>query len=158
MKTLTLEVRGLFEELDHLAVERHVSALDGVHRAESNPASASVTVQYDPAVVDEAALRAAIRSCGFHCAGERLPNHVCHTLTADKPAHAGHSGHAAEDAKPAAGHDAMAHEMGHGGGMYMSDMVRDMRNRFWFALLFSVPIFIYSPMGGLFTPPHRPSG
>ena len=158
MKTLTLEVRGLFEELDHLAVERHVSALDGVHRAESNPASASVTVHYDPAVVDEAALRAAIRSCGFHCAGERLPNHVCHTLTADKAAHAGHSGHAAKDAKPAAGHDAMAHEMGHGGGMDMSDMVRDMRNRFWVALLFSVPIFIYSPMGGLFTPPAPPFG
>ena len=29
---------------------------------------------------------------------------------------------------------AMAHEMGHGAGMDMQAMVRDMRNRFWIAL------------------------
>ncbi|GGH38456.1 hypothetical protein GCM10010973_33700 [Cribrihabitans marinus] len=52
----------------------------------------------------------------------------------------------------------MAHEMGHGGGMDMAGMVRDMRNRFWVALLFTVPIFIYSPMGGMFTPPAPPFG
>ena len=37
--------------------------------------------------------------------------------------------------------------------MDMTDMVRDMRNRFIIALLFTIPIFIYSPMGGMFTPP-----
>ena len=34
-----------------------------------------------------------------------------------------------------------------------SAMVRDMRNRFWVCLLFAIPIFIYSPMGEMFTPP-----
>src|SRR5450756_1379350 len=43
--------------------------------------------------------------------------------------------------------DAMAHEMGHGAGMDMQGMVRDMRNRFWIALTFSLPIFLFSPMG-----------
>src|SRR5260370_41816410 len=43
-------------------------------------------------------------------------------------------------------HD-MAHDMGHGAGMDMHAMVRDMRNRFWISLVFSVPIFAYSPMG-----------
>ena len=43
--------------------------------------------------------------------------------------------------------DAMAHEMGHGAGMDMQVMVRDMRNRFWIALAFSLPIFLLSPMG-----------
>ncbi len=52
----------------------------------------------------------------------------------------------------------MAHEMGHGSGMDMADMVRDMRNRFWIALVFTIPIFIYSPMGGMFTPPAPPFG
>ena len=52
----------------------------------------------------------------------------------------------------------MAHEMAHGGGKDMAGMVRDMRNRFWVALLFTVPIFIYSPMGGMFTPPAPPLG
>jgi Cu2+-exporting ATPase len=42
--------------------------------------------------------------------------------------------------------------------MDMASMVRDMRNRFWVALLFTIPIFTYSPMGGLFTPPAPPFG
>jgi hypothetical protein len=54
-------------------------------------------------------------------------------------------------------HD-MAHEMGHGAGMDIQAMVRDMRNRFWVSLVFSVPIFIYSPMGNMFTPPAPPFG
>ncbi|WP_238367803.1 heavy metal translocating P-type ATPase [Mesobacterium pallidum] len=152
MKTLTLEVRGLFEELDHLAVERHVSALDGVHRAEANPASASVTVQYDETAVGAGALRKAIDACGFHCAGERMPNHIC------QMDHTGHEDHAAHGATGPVAKDAMAHEMGHGGGMEMADMVRDMRNRFWVALLFTIPIFIYSPMAGMFAPPAPPFG
>ena len=43
--------------------------------------------------------------------------------------------------------DAMAQEMGHGAGNDMDAMVRDMRNRFWIALVFSLPIFTSSPMG-----------
>ena len=54
--------------------------------------------------------------------------------------------------------DEMAHEMGHGAGMDMQAMVRDMRNRFWICLIFTVPIFVYSPMGGFFTPPAPPFG
>ena len=56
-----------------------------------------------------------------------------------------------------ASHD-MTHEMGHGAGMDMQAMVRDMRNRFWISLVFTVPIFIYSPMGNMFTPPAPPFG
>ena len=48
--------------------------------------------------------------------------------------------------------DATAREMGHGGGKDMQSMARDMRNRFWIALAFSLPIFIFSPMGLPFTP------
>jgi Cu2+-exporting ATPase len=52
----------------------------------------------------------------------------------------------------------MVAEMGHGAGADLSTMVRDMRNRFWICLFFSVPIFIYSPMGNLFPPPAPPFG
>lgn len=51
-----------------------------------------------------------------------------------------------------AGHDksgemaGMANEMGHGAGMTMDAMVRDMRNRFLVALVFAVPVFLYSPL------------
>jgi Cu2+-exporting ATPase len=54
-------------------------------------------------------------------------------------------------------HD-MAHEMGHGAGMDMQGMVRDMRNRFWISLVFSVPIFLYSPMGMSFISLKPPFG
>ena len=43
--------------------------------------------------------------------------------------------------------DAMAHEMGHGEGGDLQSMVLDMRNRFFIALAFSLPIFAFSPMG-----------
>jgi Cu2+-exporting ATPase len=52
----------------------------------------------------------------------------------------------------------MAHEMGHGAGMDMQAMVRDMRNRFLISLIFSVPIFLYSPMGMSFISLKPPFG
>ena len=51
----------------------------------------------------------------------------------------------------------MARDMGHD-GMDLPTMVRDMRNRFWICLGFTVPIFVYAPMGGMFTPPAPPFG
>ena len=40
----------------------------------------------------------------------------------------------------------MAHDMGHS-GTDMSAMVRDMRNRFWICLIFTIPIFCLRPNG-----------
>ena len=51
----------------------------------------------------------------------------------------------------------MAHEMGHDGAD-LPAMVHDMRNRFFICLIFTVPIFIYAPMGGFFKPPAPPFG
>ena len=69
---------------------------------------------------------------------------------------AGHEGHAAAGGQPAMSAD-MAHEMGHD-GKDLAAMVRDMRNRFWICLVFTVPIFVYAPMGGMFKPPAPPFG
>jgi Cu2+-exporting ATPase len=54
--------------------------------------------------------------------------------------------------------DAMSHEMGHGVGMDMQDMVRDMRNRFFISLIFTIPIFALSPMGMEIAPLKPPFG
>ena len=75
--------------------------------------------------------------------------------------HKGHEGHTMPDAthpgpQPAMSSD-MAHEMGHS-GKDLPAMVRDMRNRFWICLIFTVPIFVYAPMGGFFKPPSPPFG
>ena len=75
--------------------------------------------------------------------------------------HAGHAGHAAgaKGGKGATGAMPadMAYEMGHG-GKDLPAMVRDMRNRFFICLVFTIPIFVYAPMGGFFEPPAPPFG
>jgi Cu2+-exporting ATPase len=40
----------------------------------------------------------------------------------------------------------MAHEMGHGGGMSMDDMVRDMRKRFFVTFVLALGVTLYSPL------------
>ncbi len=73
------------------------------------------------------------------------------------PATGDHAGHA-KGAKGVKGaKDEMAYEMGHD-GKDMPAMVRDMRNRFFICLFFTIPIFVYAPMGGLFEPPTPPFG
>ena len=73
------------------------------------------------------------------------------------PTAGSHEGHAAPGGGVSAMPANMAFEMGHG-GEDMAAMVRDMRNRFWICLGFTVPIFVYAPMGGFFTPPAPPFG
>ena len=58
-----------------------------------------------------------------------------------------HAGHEPAAPGAVAGEMAqMAHGMGHGTGMSMAAMVRDMRNRFWLTFVLAVPVFLYSPL------------
>jgi Cu2+-exporting ATPase len=152
MKAAILEVKGLFEGLDHLGVEKRIGALPGVYHAHANPASASVTVHYDAAATNEAALREAVRECGYHCRGQMQPDHQCKFAEPDP--HAAHAKHAAQPGAK----DEMAHDMGHGAGMDMAGMVRDMRNRFFVCLAFSIPLFLWMPMGLPIPTPPVPFG
>jgi Cu2+-exporting ATPase len=150
VQTTTLEVQGLFEELDHLGVEKQLLQVPGVSGARANPASESVTVEFDEAQVSAAALRRLIAECGYHCRGTPVPRHVCgirSTVEREDP-------HAHRHAKPGPDEAAarpiaheVAHEMGHGAGMDMAAMARDMRNRFIISLIFTLPIFALAPMG-----------
>ena len=172
MTTSTLDVGNLFSVLGAQGIEKQLQRITGVGRVAVNPVSGSTTVTYDPGKIGLPAIQAAIKECGFHCTGEALPKHVCadHAMPGTslpsaaispvKPAPAPKASSAVVEpaAKPAdakAEHkshggeksDAMAQEMGHGAGMDMQAMARDMRNRFWIALGFSLPIIALSPMG-----------
>jgi Cu2+-exporting ATPase len=72
------------------------------------------------------------------------------------PAGKGHEGHEKPAAMRSMSAD-MAKEMGHSGND-LAGMVRNTRNRFWICLFFTVPIFVYAPMGGFFKPPPPPFG
>jgi Cu2+-exporting ATPase len=63
-----------------------------------------------------------------------------------------------EDHSKSGQQSAMSAEMGHDGVKDLPAMVRDMRNRFWVCLVFSVPIFVFSPMGNFFPAPVPPFG
>jgi len=157
MKTTTLEARGLFEELDHLGVEKQLRRAEGVAKAEANPASESVTIEYDETVTDPRELQRLLNACGYHCRARPLPAHLCdadqeHGETAERRAAAAepHPFRREQEARPPAehkAHDQMAHEMGHGAGRDAAAMARDMRTRFIICLLFTLPMLALAPMG-----------
>ncbi|QEZ45148.1 heavy metal translocating P-type ATPase [Cupriavidus oxalaticus] len=177
MKTSIIEVGGLLSVLSARGVEKRLTRLPGVIKAEVNCVSGSTTVEYDDAVTSLSEIKARLDECGHHCHGELVPRHIC--IPEDPPAavstgvdsgqastaaarvaalgrHEDHS-HAAK-AQAHATHGQMAHDMGHGAGMDMAEMVRDMRNRFWICLVFTIPIFLYAPMGMQIPMPAPPFG
>lgn len=151
MSTITVDVSGFRTPLDPLVIEKHLRGLKGVRKATANFASATASIDYDPATVGAAELEQAVRDCGFHCRGEVAPRHVCtpgEDTVAHGPGRHDHTGHdgAAPKAAEHADNDDMA-SMGHGPGMDMQAMARDMRNRFVVSLVFTIPIFFLAPMG-----------
>lgn len=155
-ETITLEVRGLFEELDHLGVEKQLLRADGIVRAEANPAAESITVEYDPRLTDAGEIGRLINACGYHCRGRPMPAHLCDAgedvrdrgaATLQHPAGAPSHEHGGAGAPTPASAVEAAHEMGHGAGMDMAAMARDMRNRFLISLIFALPMLALAPMG-----------
>ena len=157
LATAVLEVKGLHWATEKAVVENTLRRLDGVRSVEANPVAQTATVSYEPGVTSVAELRRWIEECGYHCAGQSVPGHVCHPMQephpdghADHGAHGGHDddhGHGAGEGETAtpSPHDMMGHG-GHG-AMSMADMVADMRRRFLVAAVFSVPILLWSPIG-----------
>ena len=133
-----LHVGGLMGVMDGRGVERRMAVRPGVLHVQANPLNQTATVQYDPAQATLADLERFVQECGYHCSGRSVPGHVCDPE--EEPTHPEAHG-------PDADHAAMAHT-GHGGhaGMSLDSMVRDMRLRFFVAIVFSIPIFLYSPI------------
>jgi Cu2+-exporting ATPase len=140
--TTTLHVGGLHYATEKAVVERVLGNRPGVLEVQANPVAQSATVTFDPTVTSVADLTRWVQECGFHCAGQSVPGHVCDPLAEPGAAETVHDHAAAMRAEHAHGH-------GHGGhaGMSMDEMVRDMRNRFLVAVAFAIPIAIWSELG-----------
>jgi P-type Cu2+ transporter len=136
MNTTVLHVGGLHWATSAASVEATLLRRPGVASVDANAANQTATVTYDPTKTSVEQLSKWVQDCGFHCAGRSVPNHVCDAMS---EADADHEAHAATPQEM----------MGHGGhaGMSMDAMVRDMRNRFLVALVLSIPIMLWSPMG-----------
>ncbi|HET9723637.1 MAG TPA: heavy metal translocating P-type ATPase [Actinomycetota bacterium] len=156
-----LHVGGMFYAMSARGVERRLAARPGVQRVEANALNQTATVRYDPQLTTLEKLERWVDECGYHCAGRSVPGHVCDP---EEPPPAAHPEHGApvpdeharhrmavpadDHATRAAARRAAEAHTGHGGhaGMSMADMTRDMRRRFIVAIVFAVPIFLYSPI------------
>ena len=162
-REVVLQAGGLLNASSAPTIDDFLKRQRGIQDAAANYLSDTVAVRYDETLTTQAHVEGLIRECGLHCRGEVVPKHVCGPAAPsshDMATHAGHdmSAHAVHDmpqrmepVMPAA-HAAhgemaqMAHEMGHGAGMSMDAMVRDMRNRFWVTIVLGVAVTLYSPI------------
>ncbi|CAN5684539.1 heavy metal translocating P-type ATPase [soil metagenome] len=135
---VVLHTGGLHFATEKAVAEKALGRRPGVRSVDANPVAQTATVTFDTSRTSVAELRRWVVECGLHCEGQSVPDHICDAM------HEPGSTEAAGDAV-ASLHDAM----GHGGhaGMSMDAMVRDMRNRFVVAALFSIPILLWSPIG-----------
>ncbi|MEO8336649.1 MAG: heavy-metal-associated domain-containing protein, partial [bacterium] len=164
MKTSVVAVHDMLSVLSVDEVERRVGEVPGVESVTVNFAAGSATVRYDETRLKVADIKSVVRQRGWASPAPSAPQPSPAAPAAaptpavapapdttptaapkldaapSTPAAAAHNGHSAPDEKPAKSAD-MAREMGHGAGKELPAMVRDMRNRFWICLAFSVPIF-----------------
>jgi Cu2+-exporting ATPase len=136
-----IDVSGLGFATEKNVVEVRLGRRPGVVDIEANPVTQTATVVFDPDQVTIAELRGWVRDCGYHCAGQSVPGHICDPLAEPHGdmAHAQNEGHEAGEHAGHGGH--------HHGGMSMAAMVTDMRNRFLVAVAFALTITMYSHIG-----------
>ncbi|MFJ2028120.1 heavy metal translocating P-type ATPase [Streptosporangium sp. NPDC087985] len=151
--TAVLDVSGLYWASEQNVLMARLGRRPGVLEVEINPVAQTATVVFDPARTSLAELRTWVIECGYHCAGQSVPSHICDPMTEPDPPPSGHGAHVipAEHADHGEAKGVVSpHEMmgddGHA-GMSMAAMVADMRNRFLVALMFSIPIVVWSPIG-----------
>ncbi len=150
-ETVVLKASGMLRASEKAVVESAVGRRPGVLEVEANPVAQTATVTYDPGQASVEELRDWIVECGYHCAGQSVPEHVCDPLMEPDPP--GPLAATTTPAHPPAAEGEMRgtpdEVMGHGGHgeMSMASMVADMRNRFLVAAIFSVPILLWSKIG-----------
>lgn len=168
IQTVVLEVSGVQWASEKSITESVLSRRPGVKAVEANPVAQTATVTYDPAQTSVSLLRQWIVDCGYHCAGQSVPDHICDpavepvggdhqhpsvsaaSTLAEQPPNGTTSELYDSKQREAPSEHSAQEMMGHGGhhaGMSMNAMVRDMRNRFLVALILSIPITLWSPIG-----------
>src|SRR6202140_4222916 len=151
--SVVLHTGGLLFATEKAVLERVLGRRPGVLAVSANAASQTANVTYDPQKTSVAELQRWVEDCGYHCAGQSVPDHICDAM--EEPAvrtAMAHDAHQTETATHAAHEGAMRSPqdaMGHGGhaAMSMNAMVQDMRNRFLVAAVLSVPILLWSSIG-----------
>ena len=96
MGRVVLHVGGLHWATSAHGMERVLEGRPGVVGVEANAVSQTATVTFDKTRTTVDDLEAWVRDCGFHCAGESLPSHVCAPDAASEAIHGGAHHHPAD--------------------------------------------------------------
>src|ERR1700674_3990392 len=88
--SVVLHTGGLCFGTEKAVLERVLSRRPGVLAVSANPVSQTANVTYDPQETSVAELQRWVEECGYHCAGQSVPDHICgaleeptvHTVTA----------------------------------------------------------------------------
>src|SRR5260370_21166938 len=143
-RTAVVDVRGLQWASEQSIVAAGLRRRPGVLEVAVNPVAQTATVVFDPARISLAELRRRVTDCGYHCAGQSVPAHMCDPMAEPDPpaprasavavpgprvplpgpAPAAHDGHAVPPVTrdgQAAGQARAPHDaMGHGGPRCLS--------------------------------------
>ena len=95
-----LHVGGMFLASEKAVVEHVLSRRPGVISVDANPVAQTANVTFDTAQTSVAELRGWVQDCGFHCAGQSVPEHICDPLMEPDPTPEthGHTMHAVVEA------------------------------------------------------------
>src|SRR6266496_2314410 len=83
--TTVLHVGGLGWASEQAVVEQVLGRWPGVALVEANPVAQTATVTFDTGQTSVAELRRWVQECGFHCAGQSVPTHVCDPMAEPGP-------------------------------------------------------------------------
>jgi len=86
-ETAVLHVGGLHYATEKARVERTLGARPGVLSVAANPVAQTATVTYNPERTSIAELTRWVEECGYHCAGQSVPGHVCDPMGEPAAAH-----------------------------------------------------------------------
>ena len=169
LQTTVLQVGGLHWATSEPVIAKTLLSRPGVRSVQASAVSQTATVTYDTNQTTVAELVGWVKECGYHCAGQEVPAHICHPMAepalnqrqadlvtsephaddlrrAVQTGHDAHTGHGGGEEPDLSAQGTMGHGGHHGGGS-MAAMIRDMRNRFLVAAVLSVPILLWSPIG-----------
>ena len=80
LTTAVLQMQGLHWASEKAIVEATLGRLEGVRTVEANPVGQTATVSYDPTLTNIAELRRWVEECGYHCAGQSVPDQLVDPL------------------------------------------------------------------------------
>ena len=127
LQTAVMEVVGVNWASSKAVAESLLSQRPGVVNVDANAVAQTANITFDPEQTSIDDLTQWVRDCGYHCAGQSVPQHICHSQpgmdmtpsTAAEREGDDLAGRSAPGTHDVMGHEATGHEaMDHGSGRH----------------------------------------